>query len=108
MSAQTKMSFWTFVGVTMALCANVRSIPSLAAAGWQLVPYLLFAIVFVAMPMTAMCGELSSMYPGEGGLQLWVQEGLGKKMGLCYRLDRMGTDVPRHGYGCQYPGTEFR
>lgn len=82
MSAQTKMSFWTFVGVTMALCANVRSIPSLAAAGWQLVPYLLFAIVFVAMPMTAMCGELSSMYPGEGGLQLWVQEGLGKKWGF--------------------------
>ena len=79
MSTQTKMSFWTFVGVTMALCANVRSIPSLAAAGWQLVPYLLFAIIFVAMPMTAMCGELSSMYPGEGGLQLWVQEGLGKK-----------------------------
>lgn len=83
MSEQAKkLSLMTFVGITMALCANVRSVPTLAAAGWQLVAYLLFAIIFVALPLAAMCGELSSMLPGEGGLQLWVSTGLNDKWGF--------------------------
>ncbi len=82
MSEIKKLSLVTFIGMTMALCANVRNIPILAATGWQLVSYLLFAIIFLALPMAAMCGELSSMFPGEGGLQLWVKEGLGEKWGF--------------------------
>ena len=82
MGQMKKMSLLTFVGVTMALCANVRNIPILAASGWQLVSYLLFAIIFLALPMAAMAGELSSMYPGEGGLQQWVRNGLGEKWGF--------------------------
>ena len=32
-----KIELGTFIGLTMALCATVRSIPTLAAVGWTLI-----------------------------------------------------------------------
>ena len=46
-----KVGLGTFIGLTMALCATVRSIPTLAATGWLLLAYLLFSIVFFAGPL---------------------------------------------------------
>ena len=47
MSNQNKMiGLSTFIGLTMALCATVRSIPTLVSAGWTLVTYIIFAVVF--------------------------------------------------------------
>ena len=42
MSSQHKIALSTFIGLTMALCATVRSIPTLAAAGWTLLVYIIF------------------------------------------------------------------
>ena len=53
-----KVGLGTFIGLTMALCATVRSIPTLAATGWLLLAYLLFSIVFFAGPICAVAGEL--------------------------------------------------
>lgn len=36
-SEVSKMGLGTFIGLTMALCATVRSIPTLAAVGWTLI-----------------------------------------------------------------------
>lgn len=77
-----KISLGAFIGMTMALCATVRSIPTLAAAGWLQITYLLFSIICFAWPVTAIAGELSTMLPGEGGPQLWVKEGLGERWGM--------------------------
>jgi glutamate:GABA antiporter len=82
MQENNKMGLGTFIGLTMALCATVRSIPTLAATGWLLLAYLLFAIIFFAGPICAMAGELSTMLPGEGGPQLWVKTALGEKWGF--------------------------
>lgn len=82
MRENTKLSLVTFIGITMALCATVRSIPTLAAAGWLLLPYLLFAILFFAAPISAISGELATLLPGEGGPQLWVKTGLNEKWGF--------------------------
>ncbi|MCG2558128.1 amino acid permease, partial [Staphylococcus epidermidis] len=48
MSSQHKIALSTFIGLTMALCATVRSIPTLAAAGWTLLVYIIFAVLFFA------------------------------------------------------------
>ncbi|WP_369407449.1 amino acid permease, partial [Staphylococcus haemolyticus] len=73
MSNQNKMiGLSTFIGLTMALCATVRSIPTLAAAGWTLVTYIIFAVVCFAAPIAFISGELSTMHPQEGGPQHWV------------------------------------
>lgn len=81
-AAGNKIGLGTFIGLTMALCATVRSIPTLAAAGWLLIVSLLFAIVFFAGPISAIAGELSTMLPGAGGPQLWVKTALGEKWGF--------------------------
>jgi amino acid transporter len=83
MSNQNKMiGLSTFIGLTMALCATVRSIPTLAAAGWTLVTYIIFAVVFFLAPIAFISGELSTMLPQEGGPQLWVKTALGNKWGF--------------------------
>ena len=51
MSSQHKIALSTFIGLTMALCATVRSIPTLAAAGWTLLVYIIFAVLFFAAPI---------------------------------------------------------
>lgn len=46
-----KIALGTFIGLTMALCATVRSIPTLAATGWAQISYSIFAVLFFALPM---------------------------------------------------------
>lgn len=81
-SQVSKMGLGTFVGLTMALCATVRSIPTLAAVGWTLIFYSIFAVLFFAGPISMVSGELSTMLPQEGGPQLWVKTALGSKWGF--------------------------
>ena len=92
-----KVGLGTFIGLTMALCATVRSIPTLAATGWLLLAYLLFSIVFFAGPLCAIAGELSTMLPGEGGPQLWVKTALGER-----------SNVSWYGNGCECFRTNIR
>ena len=77
-----KLALGTFIGMTMALVANVRSIPTMAAAGWLQITFMIFAVLFFAWPVTAIAGELSTLLPGEGGPQLWVKKGLGERWGM--------------------------
>ena len=77
-----KIELGTFIGLTMALCATVRSIPTLAAVGWTLISYTIFAVLFFAGPIALISGELSTMLPQEGGPQLWVKTALGSKWGF--------------------------
>lgn len=81
-SQASKMGLGTFIGLTMALCATVRSIPTLAAVGWTLIFYSIFAVLFFAGPISMVSGELSTMLPQEGGPQLWVKTALGSKWGF--------------------------
>lgn len=82
MSDQIKISLSTFVGIAMALIASVRSIPQLAATGWQMIIYMIISVVFFALPLALICGELGAMLPGEGGPQRWVCRGLSDKWGF--------------------------
>lgn len=77
-----KIELGTFIGLTMALCATVRSIPTLSSVGWTLISYTIFAVIFFAGPIALISGELSTMLPQEGGPQLWVKTALGSKWGF--------------------------
>lgn len=77
-----RYGFISFVGVTMAMVANVRSIPTIAATGWQQICYLLFAVLCFALPICFIAGEFGSSFPGNGGPQLWVKKGLNSKWGF--------------------------
>ena len=78
----SKIGFVTFVGIVMAMVATVRSIPTLAAASWQMIFWMTFAVLFFALPVSLMSGELSTMLQDEGGPQLWVKTAMGSKWGF--------------------------
>ena len=73
-SEVSKMGLGTFIGLTMALCATVRSIPTLAAVGWTLIFIQFLQFCFCLGPISMVSGELSTMLPQEGGPQLWVKQ----------------------------------
>ena len=73
MSESNKISLGTFVGIGMAMIATVRSVPTLAAASWQMFFYMAFAVIFFALPVSIMSGEFSAMFNDAGGPQLWVR-----------------------------------
>lgn len=72
----------TFIGLTMALVANVRSIPTIAATGWEQLLYMGIAFACFALPLALISGELGTNFPNNGGSQLWVKESLGNKWGF--------------------------
>lgn len=82
MSESNKITLGTFVGIGMAMIATVRSVPTLAAASWQMFFYMAFAVIFFALPVSLMSGEFSSMMQDAGGPQLWVREGINQKWGF--------------------------
>ncbi len=82
MEESKKLGLGTFIGMTMALCATVRSIPSVAATGWSQITYMIFAVVFFALPVALISGELGTMLQAEGGPQLWVKTAMGEKWGF--------------------------
>lgn len=80
MEESKKLGLGTFIGMTMALCATVRSIPSVAATGWSQITYMIFAVVFFALPVALISGELGTMLQAEVALSfglklLWVKNG---------------------------------
>lgn len=77
-----KIGLGTFIGIAMAMIATVRSVPTIASTGWQMLIYMLLAVIFFALPISLMTSELSTMLPGQGGPQLWVRTGLGRKWGF--------------------------
>ena len=77
-----KYNLITFVGATMAMVASVRTIPTLAATGWQQFVYVLFDLIVLAIPVSLIAGEFGSMFPGAGGPQLWAEKSLNDKWGF--------------------------
>lgn len=82
MSESNKITLGTFVGIGMAMICTVRSVPTLAAASWQMFFYMAFAVIFFALPVSLMSGEFSAMMQDAGGPQLWVREGINQKWGF--------------------------
>ena len=79
----TKVSTFTFIGMTCALVASVRNIPDVAATGWTMFFYMIVAVVLFGLPIALISGEYAGMYPSAaGGPELWTSNALGKKWGF--------------------------
>lgn len=78
-----KVSLMTFIGMTCALVGSIRPVPSVAAAGWTMIFYLLVATVLFALPIILIAAEFVGMYQDDdGGMEHWVSNSLGKKWGF--------------------------
>lgn len=82
-SALSKVTTFTFIGMTCALVASIRNIPDVAATGWTMFFYIFVAAILFGLPITLIAGEYAGMYPSAaGGPELWVSNSLGKKWGF--------------------------
>lgn len=78
----SKVSTFTFIGMTCALAVSIRNIPDVAATGWTMLTYMLIGVLFYAYPICLIAGEFAGMFPEDGGMELWVTKALGKKWGF--------------------------
>lgn len=75
---KTKLSLPTLIGVTLAFFATIRSVPNVAATGWAQIVYMLVAGGLFALPIALVSAELSTIWTGSGGPQVWVRHALGE------------------------------
>ena len=78
MSNRVKITLGTFVGIAMALIASVRSVPQLAATGWQMIVYMIIAVLFFALPLALLVGVRNRA--GQRGFRLTQRSAVGAEL----------------------------
>ena len=68
--------------ISISAMFSVRNFPSIALQGYQAIFFLGIATLFFFFPLALVCAELSSKFPKQGGLYVWVSAGLGKRAGF--------------------------
>ena len=82
---RTKKHALTIFGLTMLTVGSVdslRNLPATALFGSQLIAFFLLAAIFFLFPTALVSAELSSGWPYQGGIYVWVKAAFGKKIGL--------------------------
>lgn len=82
MDKTKQLTLYGLIGITMAFFGTVRSVPTLAITGWTEIFYMFLASFLFALPITLISAEFSTTFPEEGGPQVWVEKGMGKKWGF--------------------------
>ncbi len=77
-----KLSTMTFIGIACSFVGSIRNIPDVAAAGWTSIFYLLVGAFMFGLSVILLATEFSGMFPGDGGIELWVSNSLGNKWGF--------------------------
>lgn len=75
----------TVFGLTMLTVGSVdslRNLPTTALFGNQLVVFFILGALFFLLPAALVSAELSSGWPLQGGVYVWVKAAFGKKAGL--------------------------
>ena len=70
----------SMIGVAAVL--SIRNVPSMAELGATSIFYWVLAAVTVLIPISLISGELATGWPKNGGLYVWVREGLGARLGF--------------------------
>ncbi|WP_123053179.1 APC family permease [Clostridium sp. JN-1] len=67
--------------LNVAAILSIRQIPNVAPYGAASVMLWLLAAIFMFIPLAMVCGELSTGWPEEGGLFVWIREAMGERIG---------------------------
>lgn len=77
-----KISFFSLVILIIAAIDNVRNLPAAALFGSELIFFFLFAAAVFLIPTALVAAELSSAFPEQGGVYLWVEKAFGKNLAM--------------------------
>ncbi len=76
------LTVFTLTMITVGSVDSIRNLPATALFGSQLISYFILGALFFLIPTALVSAELSSGWPKEGGIYIWVKEAFGKKLGF--------------------------
>ena len=81
---KTKRNLSTFALAMFAVAGvfSLRGLPSMAEYGLSSAFYYIAAAIVFFIPSALICAELATGWPKNGGIYIWVKEGLGPKWGF--------------------------
>ncbi|MCX5992959.1 MAG: amino acid permease, partial [Chloroflexi bacterium] len=77
-----RMGLAVFTLLTLASLFNIRKFPNMAETQWQLVTFLLLAILLYLIPASLVSAELATGWPQTGGVYVWVKKAFGQRWGF--------------------------
>ncbi len=79
---KTKIPLFSLVLLIVSAIDSIRTLPTTAFFGGQLVVFFLIAAVLFLFPISFISAEFSSRYPEEGGVFHWVRCAFGPRAGV--------------------------
>ena len=76
------LSVFSLTMITIGSVDSIRNLPATALFGSQLIAFFLLGAIFFLLPTALISAELSSGWPKQGGVYIWVKEAFGKRMGF--------------------------
>ncbi len=77
-----KIGIFTLTMITAAFTMTVRNLPTLAQTGLNAIFFCLIVALGFAIPVALVSAELSTGWPEEGGVYVWVKKAFGEKWGF--------------------------
>ncbi|HEV2523912.1 MAG TPA: APC family permease, partial [Gammaproteobacteria bacterium] len=76
------LGMFTLSLLSVSAIVSLRNLPTTALLGTQAITFFLAAAICFFIPVALACAELSSGWPKEGGVYLWVEEAFGPNWGF--------------------------
>lgn len=76
------LSVFSLTLITVVSVDSIRNLPTTALFGSQLVVFFIMGALFFLIPTALVSAELSSGWPKQGGVYIWVKEAFGKPVGF--------------------------
>ncbi|EHQ36117.1 amino acid permease [Methanoplanus limicola] len=81
-SNKYRLGFFTFAMITASIMISLRSLPSQAVTGMNILFYFAITTAGFLLPMTLVLKMFGCAFPVEGGLYAWVKESFGERWGF--------------------------
>jgi amino acid transporter len=77
-----KLTVFSLIMITVVSVDSVRNLPAAALFGSQLVFFYLMSALLFLIPCALISAELSSAWPEQGGIYIWIKKAFGPQLGL--------------------------
>lgn len=82
MTKKHALSIFSLTMITVGSVDSIRNLPATALFGSQLIVFFTLGALFFLIPAAFVSAELSSAWPKQGGIYVWVKEAFGKSWGF--------------------------
>ncbi len=76
------LTVFSLTMITIGSVDSIRNLPATALFGSQLIFFFILAAIFFLIPCALVSAELSSAWPKQGGIYVWVKEAFGEQFGF--------------------------